>query len=226
MKRYLLYMAIVLSIWIIPSGVEATTCDNRVLSDYRELASNINVYSNYNMVDGEPVFYITFTNIYEDMYIVDKTNNKTYRYKDFTTDTELTIDGFKEDQRLTFQVYVSVSGCYATLLTTKYVTLPNYNEYSTDPVCVGAEEYSLCQRWGSISGTYETFVASVEAYKEKKNTVTTVTENEKTLTWKEMLFQFVGKYYVYLVSTIILVILMLAALKSMSVKKNQFNFKV
>ena len=127
---------------------------------------------------------------------------------------------------LSYQIYTRVAGCYGKMLTTRYVTFPNYNEFSTDEVCIGAEEFSLCQRWGAVAVDYDTFVAEVNAYKNKKaiekNKI--VFNNEKTF-W-EKVFIFVGNYYVYLVSLVVIIILFISALKKIFVKKNQFDFKV
>ena len=69
-------------------------------------------------------------------------------------------------------------------------------------------------------------MAEVNAYKNKKaiekNKI--VFNNEKTF-W-EKVFIFVGNYYVYLVSLVVIIILFISALKKIFVKKNQFDFKV
>jgi hypothetical protein len=221
-------LGVAILIMILPTKVSAASlCENKVLSDYKSLASNINIYYTYSMQNGKPVFDITISNIYEDIYIVDTTKNKTYKYQNFTSDYELILKGYTDNQRVKFQIYTSVSGCYGQLLSTRYVTLPNYNEYSDDNVCAGAEDYSLCQKWGAMSLSYEEFVSRVEKYKESKSKPPVVEEEEdKTLSLTEQLFRFVGKYYVFLVGGIIIIILIIAAIRNISLRKNQFDFKV
>ena len=66
MKRYLIYMVTIFTIFLVPKvwNVEAIgLCDNKVIADYRELFSNINIYSDYTIVDGQPTFDVTITNI-------------------------------------------------------------------------------------------------------------------------------------------------------------------
>lgn len=228
MKRYLTLLSVTILLMILPIKVSAAgLCENKVLSDYKSLASNINIYYTYSMQDGKPVFDITLSNIYEDIYIVDTTRNKTYKYKDFTSDYELILKGYTDNQTVKFQIYTSTKGCYGQLLSTRYVPLPNYNEYAKDKICVGAEEYSLCQKWGAMSLSYDEFVSKVEKYKESKNKPPVEEKEEnKILTFLEMIFKFVGNYYVFLVGGIIIIILIIAAIRNVSVRKNQFDFKV
>lgn len=228
MKRYLILLVLAMIMMTLPSKVSAASlCENRVLSDYKSLASNINIHYTYSMKDDKPVFDITISNIYEDIYVVDSSKNKTYKFKDFTSDYELILKGYSDNQTIKLQFYTSTTGCYGQLLSTRYVTLPNYNEYSSDEVCNGAEEYSLCQRWGAMSLSYEEFVSKVNNYKEGKNKPPIVEEEEtKKLSLAEIIFKFIGSYYVFLVSGIIIIILIIAAIRNISLRKNQFDFKV
>lgn len=227
MKRYFVYVITIFALLMLPIRVSATNlCDYGLLADYRSLAKNINVTYSYKLEDGQPIFEVTISNLYEDMYIVDTLTNATYDKSDFTSENEIIISGYRDNSKISYQIYTRVAGCYGKMLTTRYVTFPNYNEFSTDEVCIGAEEFSLCQRWGAVAVDYDTFVAEVKAYKNKKaiekNKI--VFSNEKTF-W-EKVFIFVGNYYVYLVSLVVIIILFISALKKIFVKKNQFDFKV
>lgn len=228
MKRYLIFLSIMLLLSLIPNKVlAANLCENKVLSDYRSLASNINITYTYKVENGKPLFDVIISNIYDDIYIVDTIKNKTYTYKNFTSETEIVLKGYSDGQTIKYQIYTSATGCYGQLLATRYVTFPKYNEYSTDAVCKGAEEYSLCQRWGTISGTYEDFVSNVNKYKESKNKVKYEEPKPvKAKTLMELIFSFVGKYYVFLVAGVIIIILIVAAIRNVSLRKNQFDFKV
>jgi hypothetical protein len=235
MKRYLMLLSIVFLLLALPEKANAAgLCENKTLSDYRSLAGNINITYDYRMVDGrmalldgQPIFDVTISNIYDDIYIVDTSTNKTYTYKSFSSETELIIKGYKDNQKIKYQIYTSATGCYGQLLTTRYVTFPNYNEYSADEICKGAEEYSMCQRWGAVSGTYEEFVAKVTTYKENKNKP--IPEEKipsQFATFMEKVFKFIGDYYIFLVAGVVIIILVVAAIRNISVRKNQFDFKV
>ena len=229
MKKYLLLTMLILLLIVAPNRVKAAVCDYRTLADYKDIASNIQLYADYEMVNGKPVFEITLTNIYDELYIVDATNSsktKRYDYNSFVNENQLKLKGYSENQKLVFKIYSGSEDCYGQLLGTRYFTTPNYNEFSTDSVCKGAEEYSLCQRWGAISGDYDTFVKNVNTYKEKKKAKLEEPPASEKPSLRDRIFEFVGKYYVFLVSGIIFIILFLAVLKNLSVKKNEFNFKV
>ncbi len=228
MKQYGIYIVVLLTILLIPHSVHAE-CTNKEIADYRDMAGNILVYTNYTMENNEPKFNIIITNLSSKFYVVDETDSKyprTYRFKDFTTDNELTLKGYSDNQRRIFKIYSATATCDGQYLATKYVSIPNYNEFASDEVCVGASEYSLCQRWGAVNVDYDTFVSQVNAYKASKKPPEEPAPVEKKETWKDIVLRFIGNYYVYLVSGVVIIILILAALKSISVKKHQFNFKV
>lgn len=227
MKKVYICIAFVFTMLFLPQIVSAKgLCDNRDLLEQRAKARNVNVSYSYTMENGEPIFSVTISNLFDDMYVVDKLSGKIYQPKDFTTDSELIIKGYRDDQKITYMVYTTVYGCYGEQLITLYASIPNYNEFSADKVCVGAEEFSLCQRWGAVSVDYDTFVAKVKAYKEQKAAKLTPPNFEQEKTWLDYVFSFVGKYYVYLVSLVIILVLLISALKKVFVQKNEFDFKV
>lgn len=227
MKRYYIYLLMVFTILFLPRTVfAAPVCDYRILSEQRDKARNINLSYSYKMENGVPVFSVTISNLFDDMYVEDQLTKKVYHSKDFTSTSELVLDGYRDDLKIRYVIYSKVNGCYGKSLLTLYATLPNYNEFSADEVCVGAEEYSLCQRWGAVSVDYKTFVTKVKEYKELKANPLYPPDFEQEKTWLDYVFAFVGKYYVYLVSLVIVIVLLISALKKSFVQKNEFDFKV
>ena len=227
MKRIFKYVAIIFIVFLIPKNVFAVgLCDNRTMADYRELASNIKVYTDYRIVDNQAIFDVIITNLPKDVYVLDTVNNKYYQYSDFTTETELILKDYRENQKLNFDIYMNIGGCYGQKLTTIYANLPNYNEYSSDEVCKGVEEYSLCQRWGSVSTGYNDFVSKVNEYKIKKQQQTNKPYTPSEPTMKDKILAFIGDYYIYLIGGVALMVLLLTALKTWATNKNEFDFKV
>lgn len=227
MKRYCIYMLMIFTLLLLPQVVSAASlCDYRVLTEERDKARNINVSYSYKMENGEPIFSVTISNLFETMYVKDLLSGKVYHSDDFTSESELILEGYRDDKKISYVVYSKEYGCYGTSLITLYATLPNYNEFSADEVCIGAEEFSLCQRWGAVSVDYDTFVAKVKAYKEQKANPLYPPDFEQEKTWLDYVFAFVGKYYVYLVSLVIIIVLLISALKKIFVQKNEFDFKV
>jgi hypothetical protein len=99
-------------------------------------------------------------------------------------------------------------------LDARNVTLPRYNEFSMDPVCIGAEEFSLCQRWGEISVSHEDFVIRVEEFKNRKQDRLIRQElRQEVPTWWDRVLSFVGNYYMLLVLAVVLLVLALAGMQ-------------
>ena len=235
MKKYV-WVICVIALFALPAGVSASMCENRVLADYRSLASNINTHytyytESYLSLDGKPLerptFDVTLSNIPEGTYVIDTSTGLRYNIRQFTGDLELTITGYEPNQIIRYQIIADIPGCYGQQLHVITVKLEAYNENSTDPVCKGAEEFSLCSTWGPTSANYDEFVAKVKAYKTKKEAKLAESKfpPRKDTLWDTIL-KFVGSYYVYLVGSVIVVIILIAIVKKLSVRKNQFDFKV
>ncbi len=227
MKKYYIYLILIFGALVLPKNVNAVgLCDNRTMADYRELAGNIKIYTDYSIIENQATFDVIITNLPRDVYILDTINNKTYQYADFTTSTELVIKGYRENQRITYQIFMNMGGCYGQLLTTTYATLPNYNEYSSDPVCEGAEEFSLCQKWGTVSTGYNDFVTQVNEYKIKKQQTKKEPYVPTEPSMKDKVLTFIGNYYVFMILGIAGIVLLLMGLKTWASNKNEFDFKV
>lgn len=230
MRKKLIYIVVAIVLFIIPSKINVKAvnlCENRTIADYRELFKNVKLYSDYRMVDGRAVFDVTITNIPNNVFIEDAVTGKMYSYANFTTENELIIKDYKENQKLTYRFYMEESGCYGQVLGTRIITLPNYNETSTDPLCEGIEEFSLCQKWGAISGTYSEFKKRANEYREKKGLTSETNKPQQTSeTFKNRIIAFIGSYYIYLVAAVAIIVLLLIALKTWATEKTEFDFKV
>lgn len=230
MKKFLIYIGITIFLFVMPnqSVVKAKNrCENRTLTDYRELLKNIKIYSDYRIVDNQAVFDVTITNIPYDVYIEDTKNEKIYKYEDFTTQNELIIRNYAENQKLNYRFYTSASGCYGQVLGSRTVTLPNYNENTVDSLCAGIQEFSLCRKWGGTTVNREELEKKTNEYREKSNLIPKPnekkTQNEKM---KNKIVDFIGKYYIYMVAAVAIVVLLLIALKTKAEEKSEFDFKV
>ena len=226
MKRYVLWIFL-FALFILPEQVNGSACDNRTFSDFRSLVSNINIYNSYRWEDDKPIFDITISNIPDYVYIVDTSTGKKYDYKQHTSQFELVIRGYQPHQRVVFQFYSDYPGCYGQLIDTRNVTLPPYNEYSTDPICAGVENSPLCARWANTPRPYDKFLEKVNEFKNKEQEKLE-REAMRTQTkgfWDKML-DFVGEYYIFLVGIVIVIIVIIAIIRKIAMKKNQFDFKV
>ena len=148
---------------IIPTiNVEGFYCKYSDIAKYKGLASNISTYYDYEETGNNISFSVTLTNLNENLYIVDTTNNKYYYYKS----NELTISGYKPGQTIKYNVYTTDSNCSEKLLYTIRIILPDYNPYYKDNVCNEVNNYIFCQKWYKHDLDYNSFVKKVVQYKE------------------------------------------------------------
>lgn len=122
---------------------------------------------------------------------------------------------------------MEAEGCYGQVMGSRYVTLPNYNENSNDPLCEGIEEFSLCQKWGASPVSYNDFVSKTNEYREKKRLQQEQKIKEKVDdSFKTKVLNFIVDYYIFLIGGIAVIVLLLVALKTWATEKNEFDFKV
>lgn len=134
------------------------------LAELKKTASNVNESYEYKIIDNKAYFDVTLTNLTDDIYFVDTTNNKVYK----NNNSEITLKDYNSGQTIVYNFYSSNLDCQDTVLYTIRIVLPQYNIFYNDPVCDGAKEYSLCQRWYGNNLSYNTFLDKVNQYKENK----------------------------------------------------------
>lgn len=134
------------------------------LAELKKIASNVNESYEYKIIDNKAYFDVTLTNLTDDIYFVDTTNNKVYK----NNNSEITLKNYRSGQTIVYNFYSSNLDCQDTVLYTIRIVLPQYNIFYNDPICVGAKEYSLCQRWYGNNLSYNTFLDKVNQYKENK----------------------------------------------------------
>src|SRR5574344_1653192 len=83
MKR--LGQLISLIIILIPMNIKAYSCDYDISTNLKQLATNIDYTYDYTITNDDAFFYLTFTNVYKDLYLVNKTTNERY-YPDANQD--------------------------------------------------------------------------------------------------------------------------------------------
>lgn len=176
------------------NSVEAGYCDYITVGNQKKLAANVAFSYDYVMGD-EVTFNVTVNNLFEGLTLIDP-NGKTY------TNEEFVISGFKEGQTLKFEIHTSSNNCGNSLLFTKYIVLPSYNKYYSDPICKKTD-FSLCKKWVKNNYQYEEFVKLVNDYnkKEKKSE-----EEEKKSTQENRIVAFFLEYW-YIYSLLILLLI-------------------
>ncbi len=211
---------ILILLLFIPISVSARSlvdCDVTVLSSMKSLAANINISSNYRIDNNQAYFDVTINNITPDIYFIDNSTNITYNYSN-TNNGEITITGYTNIEKINYTFYSSDKECSGNMLTTKYVTFPNYNQYYGDEICKGIENYSLCKRWAKVTSNYDEFKTKVENYKNNKPVIV---EPEKPSVVEGVL-NFLIKYIIAIIIGTIIII----GLISFKRHKDRFDFKV
>lgn len=200
MKR--IYLLLLLTFLIPITNVSGFYCKFSEISRYKGLASNISTTYDYVETDNSLTFNITLVNLNKELYIVDTTTNKVYRYQN----SELTISGYNPGTTVKYAVYTTNENCSDTLLYTIRVVLPSYNQYYSDPICIGLSDYIYCQKWYDNKMDYKTFVDKVTAY--KNSLVDDPIVEQPTIDdydiWDAILDVVIEYYYVILIAIIII----------------------
>lgn len=209
MRRKLLFYACIFLFLVFPSTVRGSdACDNAKVVRYQNIASNVNVSTTYQDVNGGVTFQAVITNVTPDIRVFDLTNRVSYYYGNNPENpSEIIIDGLEADRTYRFEIYATANdGCNYGVLYTYYVNTPAYNAYYNDPVCSDVKEYRLCQKWLKTDLRHEEFVRQVNQYKASLETQDSE-QVDVTETPGFNLAQFLTDYYYIFLIIIILFII-------------------
>lgn len=192
-KRILLYMTVTI-MSLLPLQIKAQ-CSNSEKVNMASLAQNVTI--TYDYVESNNTFSIIFTNLQPGFKMKDVANRKEYWY----SSDELVLYGYKPGINYRFDIYGT--GNCTNRLYTHYVTLPGYNPYYNDPICVGVN-HSICQKWSNITYDYETFKREVINIKQKLNKQEETKDEEQVLGIYDYIIKFFINYY-YIILPIIII---------------------
>lgn len=179
-KKLLLILFYFSSLILSPIRVNARECSIQEITRLKKWANNIDIrYSYieegiefYNESDEIEIagnmFNVTISNLIPDLIVMDETFINKFFYNDEVSDSStMTHTGYPGGERYTFSFYGNMLGpCNHKLITKKVITIPKYNFYSESDLCVGIEEFELCNKWyqGKIANM-DYFVKAVNDYK-------------------------------------------------------------
>ena len=190
MKHIKLLLSFVLL--IIPIQTKALLCSNENKVKFQTLASNITTSYTYIEENGTVSFQVVLSNITEGLIVKDIKNGVTYPYRG----SEIVIPNLSQDTSYRFDIYTSDIDCHLENLYSHYITTPPYNPYYQDAVCIGMENYPICQKWTKVNLTYEAFQQKVESLKQKdEKPIPTPEEEEVTKGIYDYLLEFYLDYY-------------------------------
>lgn len=217
MRKFSIYLVFIIAFLLFMPKVSAKCTYSRT-SELKKIASNVNVTYTYNIVEDKATFDIKFANLTNDIYLYDSFNEKTYNQVG-----EIVLSNFKDGIKYRFFIKSNDKDCKDEILITKYVTLPKYNIYYGDPICRGIEDYALCQRWGTFNITsYTAYKTQINKYKEsliQKDNKNEENKYDKKII--EKVTDFFLEYYIFILSGIIVICLLLIYYLY---KKDKFNF--
>lgn len=179
-KKYIILLIGVLSLFICLEKVDAAGCSSKELSalkkEARLLEFSYEFNDNYNDHHIYPM-YVSVDNMNEKFYIIDSNKEEFTFYKS----PKISLGTYKNGESITYKIYASKkTNCYTKLLYSKNYDLPHYNDYSTLSECKENKDFPLCNRWyeGKITSEEE-FREELKKYQEEKNKKETNEEQEE-----------------------------------------------
>lgn len=180
-----------------PLSTKALFCDYTELAILKSKATNINI-SYFPEFDSEEklTFKIYFSNLREDLVLIDLFNNKKYEYET----GELVIENKNPGSTYNFRIYTEKTFCQNKILREVSIKLPDYNKHYNSEICLKNPSNSLCEKW----------IKTVESETRFIELVNNSMQNEDTNDSKKEEFDFYDnwyQYYLYLVYSTIFVFL-------------------
>lgn len=214
MKKLILFLIISFS-FINSFALTYGGCDYSVVARMKSIVSNINISYDYKFINNEVYFDVTINNLTNDVYFYDTVTRKNYYYSN-TNNGEITLYNYTDSGGYKF--YSNNSACKDISLGVKYYNFPEYNYYYSDPLCLDAPNFSLCQKWINVNYSRNEFELMLMEYKNKNEVEEITIEYEKTIIDK--IVDIYIEYYYYFLGGIILI---LTPIIIVSNKKNRFK---
>ena len=197
-------------------------CTYSEISRLKGYASNINISSEYKILEQRACFVVTINNLTPDLYVVDKFTNKTYYYSDSNNGELVLLDCISVFDN-TYTIYSSIPNCSGKKLLSKYYSFPQYNFYHNLEECRDIQNYYLCRKWVSKGTNFSKFYEQIEEYKESKNKIEEEQKVENIIVEKKLLdkiLDFYAQYYYYILipTTIISLIVIICERKKDNIK--------
>ena len=218
-KMKKLMMILMFFVLFLPIKTKAM-CDYTKLANLKKLASNVNISYDYEDIASGVNFYVTISNINKKIYVKDVTNNRIFNSIN-TPSGEVTISDFKSGESYKMEIYSDFDpSCYGELLNTTYINLPTYNPFYGDRICVGIEDYSLCQKWIKHDMTWKEYKKAINEYKETLNLKKQNEEINKNFI--EKIIDFVYNNYILIGLGILIIVIIVIVIRY--VTRDRFEY--
>lgn len=124
-------------------------------------------------------------NMNANMYLTNAYDENFFWKEENLINQAIPLGLYENGEKVVFRIYSSSkTACPDTLLHTKTINLPYYNDYALREECKGLEDFALCQRWydNRKIDTEEKFLAAIEEFKAGKIAPTPVETKEESKT--------------------------------------------
>lgn len=134
------------------------------------------------------VFKVGIINVTDELYVEvteknDKSQIKRYTSSDALEDEIIYFysENAYEAKEYTMKIYANTSACKGTLLQSRTISLPVYNQFADLPVCTEQyPEFAYCQKFLNAEVSYTQFSSELENYKNKTEEQEQIKEQEKS----------------------------------------------
>lgn len=166
------FLGIAAALCFLPISAHAE-CSSERIAELNKIANNVNLNYTYEFDKTDPddenkttnlgaKFSVHISNLTNDIYIQNMTNEGTYVGAGETTDPTI----FNSGESVTYTIYSNDASCKGQSLTSKYITFPKFNEYSSTEECEQYPKFKYCKMWLDTSGLDEDgFQKALEKYK-------------------------------------------------------------
>lgn len=198
MKKGIIYIIAIFIIgFTFPISDVSAQCSNSEKNKLALLAQNITTSYDYIEENGKVSFYITLSNLQPGFRVRDIAHGIDYYY----TGEDIIIYNFVPNNNYRLDIY---STSCTERLYSHYISLPGYNPYYMDPICIEVN-HSICQKWVNMKYDYDTFIKEVNKIKDKKPNKTPIEEKQEVLGFYDYIIDFFVKYYYIMLPLIIIV---------------------
>lgn len=185
MKRILM-LGVFASFCLFPLSANAE-CSSERLVELSKIADNVTLSYTYDFDRTIPddeghsevlnaIFKVNISNLTKDIYIENEGNGNTHVGVGETTDPTT----FNSGQSVTYTIYSNDASCKGEALTSKYITFPTYNSFSSSQECTENPEFKYCKTWLDTTNlSQEEFEKALDEYK-SENQVKKAENKDKT----------------------------------------------
>lgn len=198
-KFYFVFLLLILLIPLKTSAIHEVTdarCTASLKTSLKTLANGLNYRLSRNEGNGTITYTGYLLNTDESLLLTDTSDNP---YSDI-------IEGIKQGSKIVINVYASdKTYCNGYKITTLTINAPYYNKYSKDDLCIGNEDYFLCEKYAKIDLSKYEFEKEMKTYSlskkyEDKVIEPIVEDNHFNI------IEFFKNYYLNVIAVVVLLI--------------------